>query len=144
MRTSLSTSYASVGQAILLLVFLPLNILVWKIVVRSNLNMTTLLFAIVLTALSGLVVFLGFKTADISIEHGVLLIRKLFWTTRVPCHQCRELGTLFPFGYFLEFENKKRVYVLFGPDQIIRQFFSSKPNAVVEQIKSRINNSTDG
>ena len=139
MRTRLSGSYATVGQGILLLVFLPLNMLVWIIVFRSNFNMPTLLFAAIFTALTSLIVFLGFKTADISIENGVLVISKLFLTRKVPSRQFQKLGTWQPFGYFLEFEDGKKVYVLFGPDEIIKQFTSSKPNEKLEQIKLAIN-----
>jgi hypothetical protein len=139
MRTRLSASYAILGQGLLLFIFTPLNVLLWTIVFRSNFSTSTILFALFFAGLSVLIVFLGFKTADVSIENGVLFISKLFWTTKVPSQQYRKIGTLLPFGYYLEFENGKKVYVLFGPDEIIKQFTSSKPNEFIDEIKSLIN-----
>lgn len=138
MKTRLSGSHAILGQGIILLFFIPFNILLWNIVFRSNFSAPTLLFAICTTALSVLIVFMAFKTADVSIENGVLLVRTLFKTTRIDLQQYKKIGTLSSFGYYLEFEDGKRVYVLFGSNEIIRQFTSSKRNEIIEEIQSLI------
>jgi len=81
---------------------------------------------------------MAFKTADVSIENGVFIIGKLFRTTKISSQQYKKIGTLLPFGYYLEFEDRKRVYILFGPDEIIKQFTSFKSNDIIEKIKSLI------
>ena len=133
MKKSLSDGYARIGQGIILFFFTPINILIWSIVFRSSFSAPALLFAICITALSTLIVFMAFKTADVSIENGVFIIGKL-----LSSQQYKKIGTVLPFGYYLEFEDRKRVYVLFGPDEIIKQFTSSKSNEIVEEIKSLI------
>jgi len=138
MKKSLSDSYASIGQGIILFFFTSFNILVWSIVFRSSFSVSALLFAVCITALSILIVFMAFKTADVSIENGVFIIGKLFRTTKISSQQYKKIGTLLPFGYYLEFEDRKRVYILFGPDEIIKQFTSFKSNDIIEKIKSLI------
>ena len=138
MKKSLSDSYARIGQGIILFFFTPFNILTWSIVFRSSFRAPALLFAICITALSILIVFMAFKTADVSIENGVFIIGRLFGIKKISAQQYKKIGTLLPFGYYLEFEDRKRVYVLFGPDEIIKQFTSSKSNEIIEEIKSLI------
>ena len=138
MKKSLSEGCARIGQGIILFFFTPINILIWSIVFRLSFSAPALLFAICITALSTLIVFMAFKTADVSLENGVFIIGKLFWTTKISSQRYKKIGTVLPFGYYLEFEDRKRVYVLFGPDEIIKQFTSSKSNEIVEEIKSLI------
>ena len=137
MKKSLSEGCARIGQGIILFFFTPINILIWSIVFRSSFSAPALLFAICITALSTLIVFMAFKAADVSIENGVFVIEKLL-TTKISSQRYKKIGTVLPFGYYLEFEDRKRVYVLFGPDEIIKQFTSSKSNEIVEEIKSLI------
>jgi hypothetical protein len=139
MKTKLSSSHAIFGQLMILLFFTPFNILLWYLVVRSNFSTSTMVFSFSVTALSALVVRFVFKTADVATENGVLVISKLFGNTRIPSQQLRKIGSLLVFGYYLQFENGKRVYVLFGPDEIISQATSSRPNDIFDKIKSLIN-----
>lgn len=77
--------------------------------------MSMILFALLFTTLSALIVFLGFKVADVSIENGVLFISTLFSTTRVVSKRYRKIGALYSFGYYLEFENGKGSMSCSGP-----------------------------
>lgn len=85
---------------------------------------------------------MAFQAADVSMENDVFIIERLFRTTKIFPQQYKKIKALPPFGYYLEFQDRKRVYVLFGPDEIVKQFTSSKSNNTMNEIEARINRET--
>lgn len=140
MRTALGTGNARLGQTVLFVVFIPINILLWYIVI-ANFNFSTFLFVILITGLSATIIFLASRIADVSVENGTLFISRLFITTTIHARRLRKIGSLAPLGFYLEFDTGKKVYVLFGAEEIIKQVINSKSNRVVSEIKSAIDKS---
>lgn len=94
METKLSDSYATLGQALLLIFFTPLNFLIWFIAARSGFDGALFFFAITITALTTFFIFLAFKTADVSIENRTFFIKRLFGSRRIPVDKLKKIGTV--------------------------------------------------
>jgi hypothetical protein len=129
---------ATLAQAGILFFFTLINLLIWVVFFRTNFSIRAFLFVTGVTVLSVLIIFIAFKAADVFIENGEIYISKLFGTAKIPSRQCKKVGALLPLGYYLEFENGRRVYAFFGPDEIIRQFTSSRPDSIMSEIKELV------
>jgi len=134
MKTRLSSSCAAVGQGLVLAFFIPFNVFVWFELIQLALTPASLAVATCVSVFSIVVIWLAFNTADISIEKGSLIITRLFRTSRIPIKQYKKIGSI-PLGYYVEFEDGRRTYVLFGPSELVRQFIASQENQIINEIK---------
>lgn len=134
MRIKLYDSYSTLGQSLILLIFIPINVLIWITVIRTSISSPKLIFAISVLSISVAILFLALKTADVSIENGKFLIRTIFKRTQKNFDEFKKVGNFSPIGFYLEFEGNSKVYILFVPDDIIKQFTASKADKITDSI----------
>lgn len=134
MRIKLYDSYSTLGQSLILLLFTPLNVLIWFTVIRTGISSPKLFFAIVVLSVSIAIFFLAMKTADVSIENGKFLIRTIFKRVQKSFDEFKKVGDFSPIGFYLEFEGNSKVYILFVPDDIVKQFTVSKSDKIITSI----------
>jgi len=135
MKTNLSNSTAIYGQAMILLSVLSFNLINWFFAQRLDFSVSLFLFDIGLALISTFIIFLAYKTADVSIENKELLIEKFLWSKRIPLEKSIKVRSFFTIGYYLEFEDKRTVYVLFGIDELYKHGFWMESNPTIEKVK---------
>lgn len=138
MKIKLSDSTAVIAQGLLLLFFVPFNIFVWYLSLRSSVAMADIIFGLCLSLPSILIVFLSFKIADVTIENKVFCARSIFSMKRIPLNDFKKVSPLAIFGYRLEFLEQKNVYVLFNATEILSEAFSSTSKSIIQQISNLI------
>lgn len=134
MRIKLYDSYATLGQGLILLLFTPINILIWFTVIRTGISSPKLFFAIFVLSISIAIFLLALKTADVSIESGKFLMRTIFKRAQKNFSDFKKIGDFSPLGFYLEFEGNSKVYILFVPEDILKQFTASKSKKIIDSI----------
>ena len=122
MKIKLYDSYATFGQSFIMLIFLPLNVLIWSIVIRTNISFPKIIFTLAVLSISMAIVFLSLKIADVYVENGKFLIQTIFKRTRKNVNEFRKITISSPFGFCLEFKDNTKVYILFRPDDLLKNF----------------------
>lgn len=134
MRIKLYDSNSRLWQSLFLLMFIPINVLIWVVVVWNGISWSNLVFAVSVLSISAAIFGLLLKTADVSIENDKFLIRTIFKSRNKDFQEFRRISELPPFGFYLEFEGTYKVYVMFLHNDMVRQLTDSKANKVIDSI----------
>ena len=139
----LSGGYARIAQLMQVLFFVPIILILLflghRAVENGNFGLDTFIFISSVIIVSILIVKNTFTYADIYLENSSIILKKLFQVKKVPVSECSRIGkALMPLTYYIEFEEKQRVYFFLTAPKILRRLSSSDSDIIVKEITSKI------
>jgi hypothetical protein len=134
MEIKLSNSCSLYGQFLTLIILIPMMLFLWYQLIILGANIQSLIFGLVFSIVCILIIRFSYLFADVIIVKDYFKIKKLFYVKKIRISQLVKIERSI-FCYVLVFDDLKKVYVAYGPDELIRLFFSSNPNKFIDDIK---------
>lgn len=129
--------FARVGQLMLLLFFVPFNLFLIY-VVGKNFSLDGLIFASIIASVSILIVRNGFSYGDVYLTEHSITIKKLFTNQKKQLSQFNKIQkALCPFTYYIEFEDKEKVYFIVSLKNMGKEAISLDPDIILKELRQK-------
>ncbi|MCX2741578.1 hypothetical protein [Pontibacter anaerobius] len=126
---------AILGQAMLLLFFVPFCLFLLYIITR-NFSIEGVAFVSVILVLSILVVVHAYTYADIYLEGDNIIVKKLFYVKSKPIAAYRTVEqAIMPLKYCIIFQDGSKACFVLSISSIFRHVISSDPNRVLKELR---------
>jgi len=137
-----SEGYARGGQIMILLFFIPFDFLLlylgYKVIINAIYD--SLILIVILLGASYFIIKNAFSYADLYWDENSLIIKKLFFTQKVPVSKYKKLAkAIMPFTYYIEFKNRQTVYFFLPLSGIFKEVASLNPDKVLLDLKMKFN-----
>lgn len=138
-KEKISGGSARLAQIMLLLFFIPFIFFLSYLILTKNFTLEGVVVLFVFIAVISLILRNVFSYADIYIFQDHLIVKKLFSTKNRSILEIKYIDkALFPFTFFLKFEDNSKVFFFSETSDLLKQLMSSDPDKGLKIIRDKL------